>query len=66
MTNKNLSITNDNEQEQLLLKVKINLLQKELNDIELVAIKQELDRLSRQRRETTEKEEAQWEIRSSW
>ncbi|HEY9170354.1 MAG TPA: hypothetical protein VIN72_12750 [Lutibacter sp.] len=34
MTNKNLSITNDNEQEQLLLKAKINLLQKELNDIE--------------------------------
>lgn len=33
MTNKNLSITNDSEQEQLLLKAKINLLQQELNDI---------------------------------
>src|SRR5665811_1096489 len=33
MTNKNLSITNNNEQEQLLLKAKINLLQQQLNDI---------------------------------
>jgi hypothetical protein len=33
MTNKNLSIKNDSEQEQLLLKAKINLLQQELNDI---------------------------------
>ncbi len=34
MTNRNLSITNDNEQNQRLLKAKINLLQLELNDIE--------------------------------
>ncbi|WP_372768514.1 hypothetical protein [Lutibacter sp.] len=33
MNHKNLPITNDNEQEQLLLKAKINLLQQELNDI---------------------------------
>ncbi len=33
MTNKDLSITNDNGQEPPLLKAKINLLQKELNDI---------------------------------
>lgn len=33
MTNKNLPITNDNEQEQLMLKAKISLLQQELNGI---------------------------------
>lgn len=34
MTHKNLPITNNNEQEQLLLKAKINLVQQELNEIE--------------------------------
>jgi hypothetical protein len=34
MTKNILPVSNDNEQEQLLLKAKINLLQKELNDIE--------------------------------
>jgi len=34
MIHKNLPITNNNEQEQLLLKAKINLVQKELNEIE--------------------------------
>ena len=34
MTKNSLPISNDNEQEQLLLKAKINLLQQELNDIE--------------------------------
>ncbi|MDO9138217.1 MAG: hypothetical protein Q7U21_10365 [Lutibacter sp.] len=34
MTKNTLPVSNDNEQEQLLLKAKINLLQKELNDIE--------------------------------
>ena len=33
MINKNLPITNNNEQEQLLLKAKINLVQQELNEI---------------------------------
>ena len=34
MTKNTLSVSNDHEQEQLLLKAKINFLQKELNDIE--------------------------------
>ena len=34
MTKNTLPVSNDNEQDQLLLKAKINLLQKELNDIE--------------------------------
>ena len=35
MTKNTLPVSNDNEQEQLLLKANINLLQKELNDIDL-------------------------------